>query len=51
MLTLSTPACFLAISIQTPSEVAWLPSSHCSHSTAEAKRSLGRPSSATMRPG
>jgi hypothetical protein len=37
-------ASFLAILIHTPSDTAWLSSSHCCHSEGEAKGSLGSPS-------
>src|ERR1700730_18091005 len=40
------PVAFLAILIHTPSDAAWLSSSHRSHSAGEAKGIFGRPSSA-----
>src|SRR5688500_5436841 len=43
------PEAFLAILIHTPTEAAWLASSHSSHSVAEANAIWGRPSSAPMR--
>src|SRR3954469_14155251 len=42
-------ASFLAILIHTPSQAAWLSSSHSSHSAGEAKGIFARPSSAPTR--